>query len=117
MEHNNPFGAGILSVLRQLQAQKWEPPFLTNVVTSFALIVAICILSLLYPTIGLFTQLTATFLRLIRETFVEMKPKPPVEKVGHAVAIGVYATCVLVFGVFTLPFYLIGYLLEWLPER
>ncbi len=113
----NPFGSSILSVFRRLVGQKWELPYLANLMTSLALIIAICLLMVLYPTVGLSMQLTQTFLQLIKETFLEMKPRPAVEKVGHGVVIGVYAVCLIVFGVITLPFYLIAYLLEWVGLR
>jgi hypothetical protein len=113
----NPLGPSIVSVFRRLAGQPWEVPYLANLVTSLALILTLGLLLLLYPTIGLSMQLTQTFLHLIKETFLEMKPKPAVEKLGHGIAIGVYAVCLLVFGVITLPFYVIAYLLEWIGVR
>ena len=113
----NPIGPSIVSVFRRLGSQKWQLPYLANLITSLALIVAICLLVLLYPTIGLSMQLMLTFQQLIKETFLEMKPKPAVEKVGHGVAIGVYAVCLVVFGVIAFPFYVIAYLLEWIGVK
>lgn len=110
----NPIGPSIFSVIKRLGGQKWELPYLANLVTSLALIITVCLLILLYPTVGLSMQLTQTFLQLIKETFVEMKPRLAVEKVGHGVAITVYAVCLAAVGVVTLPFYLIAYLLEWI---
>lgn len=110
----NPLGPSIFSVIKRLGSQKWELPYLANLVTSLTLIIVLCLLILLYPTVGLSMQLAQTFLQLIRETFVEMKPKPAVEKVGHGVAISVYAVCLATVGVLTTPFYLVAYLLEWI---
>lgn len=113
----NPLGQSIVSVGRRLIGQSWELPYLANLVTSLALILTILLLVLLYPTIGLSMQLAQTFLQLIKETFVEMKPRLAVEKIGHGVAIAVYSVCLVVFGVITLPFYMIAYLLEWIGVR
>jgi hypothetical protein len=110
----NPLGPSIFSVIRRLGSQKWELPYLANLVTSLALLLTLCLLILLYPTIGLSMQLAQSFLQLIKETFLEMKPKPAVEKIGHGVAITVYGVCLAVVGVVTTPFYLIAYLLEWI---
>lgn len=113
----NPIGPSIGSVIRRLRNQKWELPYLANLVTSLALIITLCLLIVMYPTIGLSMQLTLTFWYLIKETFLEMEPKPAVEKVGHGVAIGVYTVCLTAFGLITIPFYVIAYLLEWLGLR
>ena len=81
------------------------------------LIVAVCLLIVLYPTVGLAMQLTQTFWHLIKETFLEMKPRPAAEKVGHGVAIGIYALCLSVFAVVTLPTYIAAWLLDWIGVR
>lgn len=113
----NPIGSSIGAVIRRLRSQRWELPYLANLVTSLVLLITLCLLIVLYPTIGLSMQLTMTFWHLIKETFLEMKPRPAVEKVGHGVAIGVYSVCLTAFGLITIPFYIIAYLLEWLGLR
>ena len=84
-------------------------PFLHNVVSSLVFILVILILIFLYPTVGLCIQLARVFGGLIQENIAEMKPKPTVEKIGHAVAIGVYVLFFLLFGIVALPFYIVGW--------
>ena len=114
---SNPISPGIVSIFKRLGSQKWELPYLANLVTSLALIIAVCLLILLYPTIGLAMQLTQTFLHLIRETFLEMKPRPAVEKIGHGVAISVYGVCLSLFAVITIPFYVAAFVLDWIGVK
>gem|GEM_PF-6876726 len=113
----NPISPAIVSIFKRLGSQHWELPYLANLITSLTLILTVCLLILLYPTIGLAMQLTQTFLRLIKETFVEMKPMPAVEKLGHGVAISVYGVCLSLFAVITLPFYIVAYVLDWIGVK
>ncbi len=85
--------------------------------TSLTLIVTVLLLIILYPTIGLAMQLTQTFWQLIKETFLEMKPRPAAEKIGHGVAMGIYALCLSVFAIITLPFYIAAYVMDWIGVK
>jgi hypothetical protein len=113
----NPISPSIASIFKRLGSQKWELPYLANLVTSLALILTVCLLILLYPTIGLAMQLTQTFLQLIKETFVEMRPRPAVEKIGHGVAISIYGICLSLFAVISIPFYVAAFLLDWIGVK
>lgn len=113
----NPIHPSIVSVFKRLGSQTWELPYLANLVTSLALVLAACLLILLYPTVGLAMQLTQTFLQLIKETFLEMKPQPAVEKIGHGIAISIYGLCWSLFAVISLPFYIAAYLLHWIGVK
>jgi len=110
MASQNPFRLGFASIFRQLFTQKWQPPFVTNILTVFALLLALGLLVVLYPTLGLCMYMAAVFLRLIQDTAAEMKEKPPSEQVGLKVAIGVYVLAAAFFGFLSLPLYLIGYI-------
>ena len=108
IEANNPFGKAIQSVIGQLKTMRWTPPFIHNFVAVVVFLFVITLLVLLYPTIGLCVHLTGIFYCLISDTIVEMRAKPPVDRIGQTVAIGIYAVFFVLFGAISLPFYVLG---------
>ena len=105
---HNPFGQALFGVWTQMKTMEWSFPFLHNLVSMVILLFVIGILVILYPTIGLSIHLAGIFRILMSENIAQMRRKPTVEKIGHAVSIGVFLVFFCVFGIVALPFYLLG---------
>ena len=106
---HNPFGRALLGVWTQMKTMEWNFPFLHNLVSMVILYLVIGILVILYPTIGLSIHLAGIFRILMAENIVQMRRKPPVERIGHAVSIGVFLVFFCAFGIVALPFFLLGW--------
>jgi hypothetical protein len=95
---------------------QWQFPFLHNLVSLGVFLLVLAVLVGLFPTIGLCVHLTGVFAALIRQEAAEMASKPVVEKIGHAVALGIYAICYCAFGMIAFPFFVLGWLVGKLVD-
>ena len=117
MDASNPFDRAISAVSSQLTSIKWSFPYLHNIVTVIVLLFVICLLLILYPTIGLSVHLAAIFHHLMQQNVVLMRGKNTAEKIGYAVSIGVYFAFFCAFALISSPFYITGWCVGKIVER
>jgi hypothetical protein len=107
----NPFYEPIKSIAAQVRGLSWTFPYIVEILVWVVSFIVILVLCALYITIGIISQLSSTFGRLIKHTQRQLKDKSAMQKTGFIMAIGVYSVIWLPFWILQLPFYLIG--LTW----
>jgi len=107
----NPYHEPIMDMLNSARSVEWKFPILPQVLQTIVLSFVVLIISFLYVTIGIASQIGGTFLNLIRDSRKQMATdSTALSKSAYAIAIGIYALLYLPCWIITLPFWLIGYL-------
>ena len=119
MFKQNPFGEPIHNHVCALLSIKWSFPYLPQLIQSIVLPVVIGVLSVLYVTIGIASQIVSMFLNMIRDAQMAMANVSSVEKSGYVVAIGIYCIMLAPFWLLQFPLWGLGKLYEvvWPKEQ
>lgn len=86
---------------------KWAAPYIHNLITSAAFLVALGLLAALWP-VGISVQIYNLLLAHIRSLAHESRSVPPTDRFGFLAAMGVYYLIALPFWIIQLPFALLG---------
>ena len=105
----NPFYRPIGHLFRSISIIEWKLPFIADIIQFLALCIVIIILFCLYVTIGIASQISNTFLILIRDTGRRIQQGSSIEKSAYMVATGVYLALFLPFWLIQSPFQLLGW--------
>jgi len=119
MFKQNPFGDPIRNHVRVLLSIKWSFPYIPQLIQSIVLPIVIGVLSILYITIGIASQIVSMFLNMIRDAQSAMVNVTSVEKSGYVVAIGIYCIMLSPFWLLQFPLWALGKLYEsiWSKEK
>jgi hypothetical protein len=106
----NPYARPVRDFLGQALQMRWQFPFIPQVIQllAFLLMIAVCVI--LYCTVGLASQVSGAFWKLIVDAKGRMEGRTSLEKSAYVVAVGVYFACFLPFFLPQLPFWMIGWL-------
>ncbi len=106
---NNPFAAPLLKIYRDLKSIKYEIPYIPQIIELLLLIVSILLLSILYLTVGIASQIECMLRNLITKSQANLNEASPIEKSAYAVTAGIYTLFWVPFWILLLPFSLLGW--------
>ena len=106
----NPFSKPIVSLEREITGMQWQFPYFAQVVQLLAILLATAINGLLYCTIGVVSQISQSFRRLIDETQRQMHDAPLLERSAFGIAVLVYCLVYLPAFLVQVPFLVAGWL-------
>ena len=109
----NPFYEPIESMVKQIRSTPWALPYIHNLVMVIVCIFLILVFFTLYISVGVASQIVAIFGDQIaheRQRIIEVSP---VEKSGHAMAIGIYFLVMIPFWLIQVPFLVIAYIADY----
>ncbi len=109
-ETTNPFGPPIQDFADRIFSLQWRFPFVPQGAQLMIFLFLVLACACLYCTVGIASQISAAFWKLICEAQREMREEAPVQKSAYAVATGIYFLAFLPFFLIQFPFWIIGWL-------
>ncbi len=106
----NPFSKPIISLEREIRGMQWQFPYFAQVVQLLAILLATTISGLLYCTVGVVSQISQSFRRLIDETQRQMQDASLLERSAFGIAVLVYCLVYLPAFLVQVPFLVAGWL-------
>jgi hypothetical protein len=106
--NDNPFRQPIVSFVEALRGIEWSFPYLPGIVSSAVLLLVLMLVAGLYATVGIASQITGLFHRLVDDARRQRRRGTSVEKSAYIVAIAGYLVLLLPFWLVQLPFQLLG---------
>lgn len=115
MTKSNPFKRPLVNQylkFRKIIKSKgeWKFPLIPAVITLLLILISIALLSTLYITIGLVSQIYAIIWSFIRDARGKITAKSDfTQACGYLMAIAIYFVLLIPFGLIQAPFWLLGY--------
>ncbi|MBT3381730.1 MAG: hypothetical protein HN976_40685 [Lentisphaerae bacterium] len=113
---SNPYYRPISDLYRHLPGIEWEFPFVPQVVQSLVMCFILIVLAILFLTIGVASQTSTAFLKLIAEAREHVRGGSAVERSAWAVTAGVYFFVLLPFWAIQFPFAVLGRIWSRFPR-
>lgn len=101
----NSFEIPIKTNWEELHTLEWEFPYIHVAVAGIAILLVLTILAALYPTVGVFLQVTSILASVTDEANGRLKEAQSFERIGQATAVGVLFCIYLPFAVIGWPLY------------
>lgn len=108
----NSFEVPIQSNWSALCALEWEFPYIHIAVAGLAILIVLAVLAVLYPTVGVFLQVTSMLAGVTEEANRRLKDAQSFERIGQATAVGVLFLIYLPFAVIGWPLYFLATLAQ-----
>lgn len=106
----NPFRRPIRQLVRGLTRIQWRFPFFPQFIEAVVLLFVVLVMTALYLTVGMASQVAGIFHSLMLDAQHEIKSGSLIEKSAYAVTGGIYVVLWLPFWLLLLPFTLLGWL-------
>lgn len=108
--NNNPFAAPVIKIVHEIKSIEYEVPYIPNIIELILLIISLLILSTLYITVGIISQIECMLKNLINKSQANMNEADAIERSAYAVTAGVYTLFWVPFWIVLLPFNVLGWL-------
>lgn len=106
----NPYTDPIKKFFKELKNIQWNPPFILQTIQATIAFVILLILSALYITIGIISQISTTFWDLVIGMGEKMNFSQPIESSAYAIALILYFVLFLPFFILQSPVWISGWL-------
>ncbi len=106
----NPYSDPFKKFIQELKKIQWKPPFILQTIQAIITVIIIVILSGLYITIGIISQISTTFWDLVIGMGEKMNFSQPIESSAYAIALILYFILFLPFFILQSPIWISGWL-------
>jgi hypothetical protein len=106
----NPFTEPIKKFIQDLKATKWEFPYLLQTFHLLITLVLLAILSLFFVSLGLVSQISNSFWKVLRGIGDRMSFANPIPSLFYAISATIYFLLFLPFFLLQSPFWLSGWI-------
>lgn len=101
----NSFKGPIEGMWAELKGLTWEFPYVQVAFAAAAFVIVLVVLALLYPTVGVFLQITEILASVTNVAYQRLQAAEDFERIGHATAVGVLFLIYLPFALIGWPLY------------
>ncbi len=106
----NPYSDPIKKFYSEIKGIQWKVPFILQGIQAFVTIIILAILSILYVTVGIVSQISTTFWDMIVGLGEKMNFSQPIESTAYAIALVLYFILFLPFFILQSPVWFGGWL-------